>query len=384
MELTGQTALVTGASRGLGRAIARRLAEQGAAVCVNYLSRADEAATLVEEIGGAGRAIALRADVGDPAQVEELVVRTNAELGPISILVNNAGLAYRATLETFDPAGMERMRRTNVDGLIHLTRTVIPSMKERRYGRIVNISSIAGHGTTLPGNAFYAATKAAVSMLTRRFAMELGPHGITVNAVAPGFILTDMVKQGRTEQEYSEIVKRISDVSMLGRPGELGRHCPRSSVLGLSTFGIHHRPDPHGGRRPNGLHRSPLMPTRPQPLNNHPTEIESLIRDRSASVCWSRHWIFKPGRRTVDRRLMQRERLITASEIGTYLFCRRARFLSRQGAPSSLEHKRLAGVDFHDVYSSQVRTAQKAGRLATRFVVVFAVLIVVALVFALR
>jgi NAD(P)-dependent dehydrogenase (short-subunit alcohol dehydrogenase family) len=220
MELTGQVALITGASRGLGRAMARRLAERGAAVCVNYLSRADGAATLVEEIVKAGRAISVRADVGDPAQVESLVSQTTAELGPISILVNNAGLAYRATLETFDPASMERMRRTNVDGLIQMTKRVVTGMKERRYGRIINITSIAGHGTSLPGNAFYAATKAAVSMLTRRFAMELGPYGITVNAVAPGFILTDLVKEGRTERDYNEVVKRVSDLSMLGRPGQ--------------------------------------------------------------------------------------------------------------------------------------------------------------------
>ncbi|MDQ2945903.1 MAG: 3-oxoacyl-ACP reductase FabG [Acidobacteriota bacterium] len=220
MDLSGQTALVTGASRGLGKAIARRLAAQGASVCVNYVSRKDEAAALVEELGGSGRAIAVRADVGDPAQVQSMLTHVTKELGPVSILVNNAGLAYRATLESFDPAGMERMRRTNVDGVIQVTRTVVPGMKERRYGRIINISSIAAHGTTLPGNAFYAATKAAVSMLTRRFAMELGPDGITVNAVAPGFILTDMVKDGRTEQEYRDVVKKISDVSMLGRPGD--------------------------------------------------------------------------------------------------------------------------------------------------------------------
>ncbi len=220
MDLSAQIALVTGASRGLGKAIARRLAAQGAAVCVNYVSREKEAAALVEEIGGPGRAMAVRADVGDPAQVEEMLKRIKEEFGPVSILVNNAGLAYRATLESFEPAGMERMRRTNVDGVIQVTRTVVPGMKERRYGRIINISSIAGHGTTLPGNAFYAATKAAVSMLTRRFAMELGPHGITVNAVAPGFILTDMVKEGRTELEYREVVKKISAVSMLGKPGE--------------------------------------------------------------------------------------------------------------------------------------------------------------------
>ncbi len=221
MSFDGQTALVTGASRGLGRAIARRLAREGAAVCVNYVAHAGEAEAVVDEISAAGKhAIAVRADIGDPSQVQHMVDRVAEELGPVSVLVNNAGVAFRATLETLDPTAMERMRRINVDGLIHVTRAVFPGMKERRYGRIVNLSSIAAHGTTLPGNAFYAATKAEVSILTRRFAMELGPHGITVNAVAPGFILTDMVKEGRTEQEYRELVKRISERSMVGRAGE--------------------------------------------------------------------------------------------------------------------------------------------------------------------
>ena len=219
-NLIGQTALVTGASRGLGRAIARCLGQQGAAVCVNYLTRSGEAEAVVAEIRTAGgHAVAVRADVGDSAQVKQMINYVVGQLGPVSILVNNAGIVYRATLEDFDPAAMERMRRTNVDGLIHVTGAVAPGMKERRYGRIVNLTSIAGHGTTMPGNAFYAATKAAVSMLTRRFAMELGPHGVTVNAVAPGFILTDMVKEGRTEQQYQDAVKRISERSMVGRPG---------------------------------------------------------------------------------------------------------------------------------------------------------------------
>lgn len=221
MSFSGQTALVTGASRGLGRAIARCLGRAGAGVCVNYVARSAEAESVVNEIRAlGGHAIAVQADIGDPAQVHLMVDRVGKELGPASVLVNNAGLAYRATLERFDPAAMERMRRTNVDGLIHVTRAVVPGMKERRYGRIVNITSIASHGTTLPDNAFYAATKAAVSVLTRRFALELGPHGITVNAVAPGFILTDMVKEGRTEQEYRDIVKGISQRSMVGRAGE--------------------------------------------------------------------------------------------------------------------------------------------------------------------
>src|SRR6266496_5143513 len=221
MSMTGQTALVTGSSRGLGRAIALRLARDGAAVCVNYVARVREAQAVVDEIRASGaRAIAVRADIGDPAQVQELVHRTAVELGPVSVLVNNAGVVFRATLDTFDPGGMEHMRRTNVDGLIHVTRAVIAGMKERRYGRIVNITSIAGHGTSLPGNAFYAATEAAVSVLTRRFAMELGPYNITVNAVAPGFILTDMLKEGRTQQDYEETVQTVTRLSMLGRAGK--------------------------------------------------------------------------------------------------------------------------------------------------------------------
>lgn len=221
MNLAGQTALVTGASRGLGRAIATRLAQEGASVCVNYRTRDREAQSLVEELRKSGAsAIAIRAEVGDRTQVDEMVRQIAHDLGEVSILVNNAGMIYRATLETFDSKAMEEMRRTNVDGLIHVTRAVVPAMQERRYGRVVNLSSIAGHGTALPGNAFYAATKAAVSVLTRRFAMELGPHGITVNAVAPGFILTDMVSQGRTEEEYREIVKSIAAKSMLSRVGQ--------------------------------------------------------------------------------------------------------------------------------------------------------------------
>src|SRR2546426_12005035 len=175
--MKGQTALVTGASRGLGRAIAVRLAREGAAVCVNFLANEADADRVVDEIRGAGgRAVAVRTDVGDPAAVRRMVERVGAELSPISILVNNAGLSVRGTLETFESADLERMRRTNVDGLIHMTRAVIPGMRERRYGRIVNITSIAAHGTSLPGTTFYAATKAAVITLTRRFAMELGAH----------------------------------------------------------------------------------------------------------------------------------------------------------------------------------------------------------------
>ena len=112
------------------------------------------------------------------------------------------------------------MRQVNVDGVIHATRAVMGGMRARRYGRIVNVSSVAAIGTALPGNAFYAATKAEVVILTRRFAMELGPHGVTVNAVAPGFVRTDMTKGGRGATDWQGTQERLAARAMMGRIGE--------------------------------------------------------------------------------------------------------------------------------------------------------------------
>lgn len=216
----GQVALITGGSRGIGRATALLLAGRGAAVAVNYAVSAAEAESVVSEITAVGgRAIAVRADVGEPAQVQEMVAQVAQALGPISILVNNAGLARQATLDTFDAEALARMRRVNVDGPIAAIRAVMPAMRERHYGRIVNITSLAGIGTALPGNAFYAGTKAELAILTRRFAMELGPFGITVNAVAPGFIATEMARASRSDSEWAETERRMSQRAMMGRIG---------------------------------------------------------------------------------------------------------------------------------------------------------------------
>jgi 3-oxoacyl-[acyl-carrier protein] reductase len=195
MAWRDQVALVTGGARGIGRATARRLAQHGAAVCVNYAAHADAADELVVDITRAGgRAIAAAADVADVAAVAAMVARTEKELGPVTILVNNAGVSWRGTLDEYDAAQVARMRQVNVEGVIHATRAVVGGMRQRRYGRIVNVSSIAAFGTGLPGNAFYAATKAEVAILTKRFAMELGAYNITVNAVAPGFVRTDLTR----------------------------------------------------------------------------------------------------------------------------------------------------------------------------------------------
>jgi 3-oxoacyl-[acyl-carrier protein] reductase len=140
-------------------------------------------------------------------------------LGPPDILVNNAGLLIRGDLDTMNQTEFERMRRVNVDGLVAVTRAVAPGMKRRGWGRIVNLSSIAAHGTALAGTTFYAATKAAVITLTRRFAFELGPFGITVNAVAPGFILTDMVSAGRSPEEAERMKREMAERAMMRRIG---------------------------------------------------------------------------------------------------------------------------------------------------------------------
>lgn len=205
-------ALVTGASRGIGRAIALELAKQGCAVAVNFREQAAKAAEVVDLIrANGGRAIAVQGDVAIAAEAAQIAERTQAELGPVDILINNAGIFRRGDLSDFDYSQMEGMRAVNVDGLVRVTRAVAPGMKERGWGRIVNLTSIAAIGTSFAGTTFYAATKAAVITLTRRFALELGPHGITVNAIAPGYILTDMVGANPNIQVMSEraMVRRV-------------------------------------------------------------------------------------------------------------------------------------------------------------------------------
>jgi 3-oxoacyl-[acyl-carrier protein] reductase len=150
MEWRNQVAVVTGGSRGIGRATARLLAQRGAAVCVNYAMHADAAETLVAEIRTAGgRAIAVAGDVADSAAVETVVAHTETKLGTVTILVNNAGVSWQGTRDTYEREQVARMRQVNMDGVIHATRAVIGSMRAQRYGRIVNVASVVGIGTAL-------------------------------------------------------------------------------------------------------------------------------------------------------------------------------------------------------------------------------------------
>ena len=157
--------------------------------------------------------------MSDAEQVEQLVRATETELGQPTILVNNAGISVPVTLDTYDEAALERMRRINVNGVINAIRAVRPGMQAQGYGRIVNIASNAAIGTALPGTTFYAATKAEVLILTKRFALELGGTGITVNAVCPGWIVTDMTRGTTSEEEFAEKVEQMRQRTMVGRVG---------------------------------------------------------------------------------------------------------------------------------------------------------------------
>jgi 3-oxoacyl-[acyl-carrier protein] reductase len=199
------------------------LARQGAKIVVNYRSDEARAKQLVEEIRGiSGFAVGCQADVSDRIAVERMVGRSIDEFGHVDILVNNAGiLEGEGSLLKFDERALDQMIGVNVKGILHCTRTLVPHMMERRYGKIVNIASVAGLGTSiLPGNLLYASTKAAVVVLTKRLALELGKHGINVNAVAPGFIRTDMTMGRGSETEERERIRYYEERSMLGRIGE--------------------------------------------------------------------------------------------------------------------------------------------------------------------
>jgi 3-oxoacyl-[acyl-carrier protein] reductase len=192
--LRGRVALVTGGSRGIGAAIVRRLADAGVAVAINYRERADAANALEKSIVGAGgRAIAIAADVSQADAVAQMVQRATAELGPIEILVNNAGIAITRGVDDLREADFDRTIAVNLKSVFLCMQAVLPMMRSGKWGRIVNISSGAARGAGSIG-PHYNASKAAVEGLTRGYAARLVKEGITVNAVAPSLIETDMMK----------------------------------------------------------------------------------------------------------------------------------------------------------------------------------------------
>jgi 3-oxoacyl-[acyl-carrier protein] reductase len=216
LDLTGHIALVTGASRGIGAAIAIALAEAGAAVAVNYRERADDAETVVgkiEDIGG--RAIAVAADVSQAADVTKMVAHVGSALGPIDILVNNAGIAIVRGIDDLTESDFDRTIAINLKSAFLCTQAVLPAMRAKKWGRIVNISSGAARGAGSIG-VHYNASKAGMEGLTRGYAARLVKEGITVNAVAPSLIETDMMRGQRN------LSSRIP-LGRLGRPEEVAK-----------------------------------------------------------------------------------------------------------------------------------------------------------------
>ncbi|MFI5419774.1 MAG: SDR family NAD(P)-dependent oxidoreductase [Nitrososphaerales archaeon] len=218
--MENKVALVTGASRGIGRSIALELAAQGANVSVNYNKNREMADAVVNQITAMGRkSVAVGADVRDNSQVNKMVSETVSNLGAIDILVNNAGIIHFSEL-LGDLEPFQEMFDVNVMGVLQCTRAVAPDMISRKSGKVINISSVAGIGISETGSGGYAVTKAAVIMLTKRLGIELGPFGINVNCIAPGYIKTDMAAAGKTPEEEVQQQKRVAGITMLHRVAE--------------------------------------------------------------------------------------------------------------------------------------------------------------------
>jgi 3-oxoacyl-[acyl-carrier protein] reductase len=205
-------ALVTGGAVGIGAAVARRLAADGRPVAVNYRSSAEPAQRLVAEIEEAGgRALALHGDVSSAAAVDELFAAAEGELGPVLVLVNNAGVRADGLAVSATDEAWSRVLQTNLDGVFYATRRALMPMIRARFGRIVNIASVAGLRAS-PGQVNYSAAKAGVLAMTRTVAVEVARRGVTVNAVAPGLIETAMTDDVATELVAHVPARRMGGV----------------------------------------------------------------------------------------------------------------------------------------------------------------------------
>lgn len=225
--LSGQTAIVTGSSRGIGRAIVQELARCGANVIINYFEHRDEAYELADALRSLGGGVeVIQTDVSEYDKVARLVESTRERFSGIDILVNNAGITRDRTLRKMSPEEWHRVLQVNLSGVFNCTRAVVPHMIERRRGNIVNIASVIGQ-TAAFGQSNYSAAKAGVIGFTRSCALELAPYGIPVNAICPGFVDTDMLRAVPDEVRQS-ILHRIPQ-GRFASPEEIAR-CVRFLV----------------------------------------------------------------------------------------------------------------------------------------------------------
>lgn len=219
MDLGGKVAVVTGASRGIGRAVALALAERGCHVVVNYAGNTGAAEETASRVRGLGvRALVIKADVADQEQVNAMMKQVLQEFGRIDILVNNAGITRDNLLPRLQEQDWDAVLNTNLKGAYHCAKAVLRPMLKARWGRIINISSVVALSGN-PGQSNYAAAKAGLVGFTKSLAREIGSRSITVNAVAPGYIATDMTA-GLTEDNKSQMLNSIP-LGRLGTPEDV-------------------------------------------------------------------------------------------------------------------------------------------------------------------
>ncbi len=226
-ELDGKVALVTGASRGIGRAIAIALAQAGADVAVNFVSREAEARQVCSEIQSLGRrSLAIKADVSVSSEVSTMVAQAEGELGPISILVNNAGISRPQPLDQITERDWDEILTVNLKSMFLVTQAVLPGMRKQRWGRIINLSSVAAQLGGVIG-PHYAASKAGCLGLTHSYAALLAKEGITVNAIAPALIETEMITSNP---------KARPDIIPLGRFGTVEETADVAVMLACNGY----------------------------------------------------------------------------------------------------------------------------------------------------
>jgi 3-oxoacyl-[acyl-carrier protein] reductase len=226
-QLTGKVALVTGGGRGIGRAISLALARAGSDVAVNYRERRDDADSAVREIQNMGRrAAAIQADVSRSAEVTQLARAVESQLGPIEILVNNAGKILIQSIEQMREEDWNEMLAVNLTSCFLVTQAVLPGMRARHWGRIINISSVAAQAGSIVG-VHYAASKAGMLGLTRSYARVLAKEGITVNAITPALVATEMVVSNPVAKP---------DMIPIGRFGEIEEVADVALMLARNAY----------------------------------------------------------------------------------------------------------------------------------------------------
>ncbi len=221
MDLEGKVSLVTGGSRGIGRACCGSLADGGSAIAVNYQRNKDAAAEVVAELKAkGGRARAFQADISDEAQTNIMIEQIMSEFGQVDVVVNNAGITRDRSFLKMTRDQWHSVLLVNLDGPFNVISALLPQMCDRKWGRIINISSIVAQMGNF-GQANYAVAKGGMIAFTKSLAREVALKGVTVNAVAPGFIETDMT--AAVPKESLDMVRKMTPMGRLGKPEEVGR-----------------------------------------------------------------------------------------------------------------------------------------------------------------